>query len=390
MSQAIPHTDANELQGDRDIPQLGTDKKKNNLTKLIVSAGLLAAVVSMAGGAILFIHRLEENKKAEVALRDSRHQKDTPPVPKNFDSTKLRIKKEEAAMLPPPVSAIPVSFATPASSGVAPAAGVITSAATPTARVATETPEQRALTGSVLVALGSENESPTVAAVDRRDVTSTQGTPPKDGLDDKLRPSALIAGRAVTRPDLGFLLRRGTMIECGQKTRIVTTYSGMVACQVSKDVYSANGEVLLIERGSEVFGEQRKGLMQGQAAIEVLWTRVDTPSGVVIDINSLGTDTLGASGHPAEVDNHIGQRFGGAVLLSLIGDIGQALSTRSSGNGGQFNFNSTANAGHDIAAKTLESTINIPPTAYSMHGSAINIFVARDIDFRSVYELSRN
>ncbi|WP_250146336.1 TrbI/VirB10 family protein [Escherichia coli] len=37
-------------------------------------------------------------------------------------------------------------------------------------------------------------------------------------------------------------------------------------------------------------------------------------------IGALGTDSLGASGLPAWVDNHFGQRFGGALLLSLLGD----------------------------------------------------------------------
>jgi type IV secretion system protein VirB10 len=39
-----------------------------------------------------------------------------------------------------------------------------------------------------------------------------------------------------------------------------------------------------------------------------------------------------------------------------------------------------------VAAETLRSTINIPPTAYSNQGSIINIFVARDIDLSGVYE----
>jgi type IV secretion system protein VirB10 len=55
---------------------------------------------------------------------------------------------------------------------------------------------------------------------------------------------------------------------------------------------------------------------------------------------------------------------------------------------GPVQLTNTASAGQDLASKTLSSTINIPPTAYSMQGSAINIFVARDMDFRTVYELA--
>lgn len=212
----------------------------------------------------------------------------------------------------------------------------------------------------------------------------------KGGFDDKLKPSNLVAGVAIQRPDLNMLLRRGTSIECTQKTRIVTTNPGGVGCIVSKDVWSSNGAVKLIERGSEAFGELRDNLVAGQTFVPILWSRIETPSGVVVDINSFGTDSLGASGQPVYVDNHIMQRFGGAVLLSLISDFGQALSNKASDGGGSIQLTTSSRAGQDLANRTLESTINIPPTGYGHQGDVINIFVMRDIDFRGVYELTRH
>jgi type IV secretion system protein VirB10 len=212
----------------------------------------------------------------------------------------------------------------------------------------------------------------------------------RGSLDDKLKPSNLVAGVAVQRPDLNMLLRRGTSIECTQKTRIVTTNPGGVGCTIAKDVWSSNGAVKLIERGSEAFGELRDNLVAGQAFVPVLWSRIETPSGVVVDINSFGTDSLGASGQPVYVDNHLMQRFGGAVLLSLISDFGQALSNKASDGGGSIQLTTSSRAGQDLASRTLESTINIPPTGYGRQGDVINIFVMRDIDFRGVYELARH
>ena len=39
--------------------------------------------------------------------------------------------------------------------------------------------------------------------------------------------------------------------------------------------------------------------------------------------------------------------------------------------------------------QALEQSINIPPTLNKNHGELVNIFVARDVDFSSVYQLRR-
>ncbi len=41
----------------------------------------------------------------------------------------------------------------------------------------------------------------------------------------------------------------------------------------------------------------------------------------------------------------------------------------------------------DVMTETLKSTLNIPPTIIKHNGDRIQILVARDIDFRGVYEL---
>ena len=65
-------------------------------------------------------------------------------------------------------------------------------------------------------------------------------------------------------------------------------------------------------------------------------------------------------------------------------------STSSTNNSGQSNTlllpSTTANTSK-LAEKVLDSTINIPPLIYQNQGGIVGIYVARDVDFSSVYEL---
>lgn len=234
------------------------------------------------------------------------------------------------------------------------------------------TPSQRRLTGSVTVQTSSTgNTAPNIPPV----------------YDSTFDGSRFEDGSATLRPygSLDFLLIHGMNIPCSLYTQIISDYSGFVTCRVIKDIYSANGSILLVEAGSVVSGTQKVELEHGKARTFTTWTDIETRNGVRIIIDSLGTGPLGAAGHEVWVDNHFRERFGGAILLSFVDDSLGAISRSAGNNDVQFD-NSTDNAS-DMASKALESSINIAPTGYSYLGQRINILIARDIDMSSVYKV---
>ncbi|MEQ7991675.1 type IV secretion system protein VirB10 [Xanthomonas hortorum] len=185
-----------------------------------------------------------------------------------------------------------------------------------------------------------------------------------------------------------FILAKGSFIDCALQTRLDSTVPGMTACVVTRNIFSDNGKVLLIERGSTVTGEYQSNMRQGMARIYVLWTRVKTPNGVVVNLDSPGSDPLGGAGVPGYVNNHFWKRFGGALMLSLVDDVGRFATQQGGGsNGDQINFNSTGEATTDMATEALKNTINIPPTLYKNQGEQVGIYIARDLDFSSVYDV---
>ncbi len=211
-----------------------------------------------------------------------------------------------------------------------------------------------------------------------------------NGFGSRLNATTTASVQAQQRGDLTYLLAKGTNIRCGLDTKIVTTQPGFARCIVAKDVYSANGKTLLVERGSKVIGEQTSALLQGQAQVFVLWNELETPSGVKVPLASPGAGALGESGHAAYVKYHFWRRFGGALMISMIGDVGDAFSNRqnrTNGNNNHISYENTQEAAQQLATEALKNSINIPPTGTINQGTLINIMVARDVDFSNVYEL---
>lgn len=213
-----------------------------------------------------------------------------------------------------------------------------------------------------------------------------------NGANDTYKATALNDGSASKRGDTSMTLMKGTSIPCVLRTKIVSDYKGFTTCQVSKNVYSANGKVLLIERGSKVFGEQNIEIKQGQSSVFVLWTRVETPKGISVNLESPAVGQLGEMGVKADVKTHFWKRFGGAIMLSLIQDtISAGTSRLESSDDGENNttVQATSRTTESMAEKALDNTINIPPTATVPQGTLMNILVVRDVDFGGVYGLRK-
>jgi type IV secretory pathway VirB10-like protein len=96
-------------------------------------------------------------------------------------------------------------------------------------------------------------------------------------------------------------------IDCTLETEIDSTLSGMTTCITATDTFSADGTVVLLERGTKLVGETRSEVRHGAPRIFVLWI--------------------------------------------------------------------------------LGGTLNIPSTVTKSQGDRIQVLVARDVDFRSMYAL---
>lgn len=206
-------------------------------------------------------------------------------------------------------------------------------------------------------------------------------------LAQALSPTATPRVRAGMLGNRSLMLAQGAKIDCVGDTAFDSTDAGMSTCTVTKNVYSDDGRVVLIERGSQINSEYRSDLSPGQKRIFVLSALVKTPLGVTVGIDSPIADALGRMGIDGFVDNHWRPRVGAAVMLGITQDAIGYLATRGGNSNGSVVYANTQQQGNDMATRVLDSTINIPPTLTKNQGAEFSIVIARDLDFGSVYAL---
>lgn len=200
-------------------------------------------------------------------------------------------------------------------------------------------------------------------------------------LGSRLTPTRLTGVTANVLRNQPFLLTTGTMVPCVLQTAMDSTLPGLVTCVIPQDVLGKTG-LTLFDRGTRVVGEFKGGIQQGVERMFVVWTRAETPQGVVINLDSPATDPLGRSGMDGQVDRHFWQRFGGALLLTTVdGAIQAGVAAASKSGTTTINTGST----ESVIASSLAGTINVPPTIRKHQGELVSILVARDLDFSTVY-----
>jgi type IV secretion system protein VirB10 len=133
----------------------------------------------------------------------------------------------------------------------------------------------------------------------------------------------------------------------------------------------------------------------------MVWTRALRSDGVSLSLGSYGTDALGRSGVTGEIDEHYAERFGAAIVLSIVGGassfltgLGQAAQSTTNTSGVQTaaqqaqsqSAQTVSQTFADMANSTLKEQMTIPPTINIDQGTPIIVFVKRDLDFSSLYD----
>jgi type IV secretion system protein VirB10 len=179
--------------------------------------------------------------------------------------------------------------------------------------------------------------------------------------------------RSSAMADPANTIVQGTLIPAVLETAIHSELPGYARAVVSQDVRSFDGSKILVPRSSRLIGEYKGGTSAGQTRVYLMWTRLVRPDGVSIALASPAADAVGQAGVGGKVNDHFLQRFGSAILLSLVG------SASAIGGGGATVVMS--GGGQSAASVAAERDSQRLPTIHVMQGEPIRVFTARDLIF---------
>ena len=171
------------------------------------------------------------------------------------------------------------------------------------------------------------------------------------------------------------VIAQGALIPAVLETALNSDLPGYARALVSRDVRSFDGSQVLIPRGSRLVGQYKSALETGQSRMLIVWTRLLRPDGVTIQLGSPTTNDLGEGGLSGKVDRRFLQRYGSAILLSVVGGLASAAGSSNTVVIG------AASQGSSAASVALQNDGKISPTLRVAQGAAIQVFVARDLDF---------
>jgi type IV secretory pathway VirB10-like protein len=197
-----------------------------------------------------------------------------------------------------------------------------------------------------------------------------------DAFAARLSPPEAQGVRATQIADTATLIPQGVMIAAVLETAINSDLPGFVRAVVSRDVSGFDGSRVLIPRGSRLIGQYRSETAIGQRRAFVVWTRLIRPDGVSITLGSPGTDPQGRAGLEGRVNRHLLERFGPGLLTTAL----NAALTNSGGSNTQLIIGGTT----QVAGALSGEGSQIKPTVSVPQGAAIQVFVARDLDFSGV------
>jgi type IV secretion system protein VirB10 len=180
-----------------------------------------------------------------------------------------------------------------------------------------------------------------------------------------------------------YRLPEGTLIEAVLTNRLDGGFAGPVDALVTTEVYSPDGQHLLIPAGSRVLGEARPVTTLDQKRLAVSFHRLLLPDGRAVSLDKFqGLNQEGDVGLSDQVNHHYLQVFGASLAVGALAGFAQA-NTRY-GYGADTSATDpyrqgAASSFGQSAAHILDRYLNRLPSITIREGHRLRIYLSNDL-----------
>ncbi|MGC2331186.1 MAG: TrbI/VirB10 family protein [Candidatus Acidiferrales bacterium] len=178
-----------------------------------------------------------------------------------------------------------------------------------------------------------------------------------------------------------YVVFEGTILETLLMNRLNGSFAGPMNCLVTTDVYSHDGQHILIPAGTKLLGEAKKVEALGQQRLAVSFHRLIMPDGFSVNLDQFnGLNQVGETALRDQVNNHYIQIFGASLAIGILGGIAEA------GTGNVFTNSpldqARAGLGSSLANSSmqiLDRFLNILPTVTIREGNRVKVYLSGDL-----------
>ena len=179
--------------------------------------------------------------------------------------------------------------------------------------------------------------------------------------------------KSLTKPLYSIGLNR--LINVTISNNINTSNEGIVRAISNRGFYTEDSKVLLVPKGSVVFGAYAFGSSRAQTKIQIIWTHIKLPTNKVLTLTGAGTlNATGESEADAIVSNNYGKLLANIGLLSLVGQ----LANNSNATQGSF-ANSLSQQFGQTSVALINSSINEKPILKLKQGTTLNVLLKENL-----------
>lgn len=187
-----------------------------------------------------------------------------------------------------------------------------------------------------------------------------------------------------------YTIKKGTIFPCTPAQPISSALPGPVKCHTDQDVWSMDGNTILLPKGTEINGTIERGLTNGDERLYLVWTDALTPKPdlLPIPLDSPAADEMGQSGVPGDVNDHLWKRIKTSLLLSLVDIAASSVTALAQhGNGNTYlNLGSAGSQANTLGQMAFGRDLNIPSTLYRGPGQPLTVYTAKYIDLYKFYQ----